>query len=155
MTYFKMQKLNLHINDHEGITLLSPFVQDAIVPRTLIEFDSNNNLFHMQMNRFCWEHPKKKIDGQDVHHRIHSHFMMHAVESVQQEGFHHKSKGRHLNLLALDSEDKNDLHYVYFIFSDHRMIRVCAKNHVHCRIWDFNDHWHTHIKPKHLFEYVH
>ncbi|USO02032.1 MAG: DUF2948 family protein [Alphaproteobacteria bacterium] len=123
-------KLNLKINDHEGVQLLRPLMQDGLV--SFSEFTPKSNNFEMHVNRFAHEHAhKKKL-------RINSYIAIPTATAV-----HHKGLERdieHLHLLTLDSKENHDQHYLYFIFAHNKTIRI-TMSEMMFRLWDFGEHW--------------
>lgn len=134
-----MKKLNLIVNNHDGVKLLSPFIQDSII--SFVHFNPENKEFEMHMNRFAHEHHH--------HHsaRINSYLAIPTANAVHHKGLHKEIED--LNLLALDSQDKKNQHYLFFIFSEHKTIRITMPE-MFFRIWDFGDHWIAE-RPEHLF----
>ena len=136
------KKLNVIINDHDGVGILSPLLQDSIVPYT--NYNTHEKQFEMHLNRFAHEHSHKDAL------RINSYLIIPSVNAVHHKGL--KREIEALNLLTLQSEEKDQQHYLYLIFSDHKTIRV-TMSQMFFRLWDFGKHWRSSI-PQHSFEYV-
>lgn len=133
-----MEKLNLIINDHDGVSLLAPLVQDSIVSYT--NYNDVENQFEMHLNRFVHEHAHQEAK------RVNSYLVIPAVNAVHHKGLKHEIED--LNLLTLQSEVKEGQHYLYLIFSDHKTIRITMSK-MFFRIWDFGKHWDAQ-RPEHI-----
>ena len=132
-----MQKLNLLINDHAGVPLLAPLVQDSLVSSA--QFNKAEQSFELHLNRVAHEHSHKEPL------RINSYLMIPTALSVHHNGPHESLID--LNLLTLDSSSKAENHYLFLIFSNNRTLRI-TMSEMMFRLWDFGEHWTSPI-PKH------
>jgi len=131
-----MEKLNLIINDHEGVSLLAPLLQDSIVSFT--NFNPDESSFEMHLNRFAHEHSHKD------ELRINSYLVIPTANAV-----HHKGLQKDIeDLITINSEEKDNQHYLYLIFSNHKTIRITMSKMLF-RLWDFGNHWNA-PKPQHV-----
>jgi hypothetical protein len=72
------------------------------------------------------------------------------VKGVHRRGFDPKGSVRTLNLLALQTPEKNEVH---LHFSGGGDIRV-QMDQLHCHLGDLQEPWPTRKKPTHLYEHL-
>jgi hypothetical protein len=132
-----LKKLNLIVNNHDGVALMAPFVQDSLVSFT--NFHPETKSFEMHMNRFAHEH------SHVAPVRINSYLAIPTALAVHHNGLDKKVED--LNLLTMRSQEDDNHHYLYLIFSANKTIRI-TMSEMMFRMWDFGDHWDASV-PKH------
>jgi len=135
-----MNKLNIKINNYDGVHMLKPFIQDGLVSFT--DFQPEAKKFEMHINRFAHEHAHQK------HLRINSYMMIPTATAV-----HHKGLTREiedLHLLTMDSKEHYNQHYLYLIFAHNKTIRI-TMSEMMFHLWDFGNHWEAPL-PDHKLD---
>ncbi len=131
--------MHVRITTPQEVHALSVHLQDALVPRSFINWDPEKGEFSMILNRYIWESHSQQ--------RINSCLHFHNVKEVNTKAIDQGLKQKILNLLAIRYDNKK----ILFYFSDHRSLSIQADN-IDIEFWDYDNAWPTEKMPKHHFK---
>lgn len=141
------QPLSLVAKDGEDLTVLSTFLQDAIIPIAGMHYLRKENRFVMFCNRFRWELTPHE-EFKDVHERVHAGICFSHVKSIAHAGFHHLQHKHHgLCLLAIQYQEPE----IYMIFSGGPEVRLTVEK-VDAHLRDMSEPWIAIARPRHPHE---
>jgi hypothetical protein len=142
--------LKLLAKELDDLTVISAFLQDAIIPIMSMSYDERLKTFSLLTDRFCHEHEPVIINDQLMHHRVHAAFQVHNVNGIKHRNFPKKDDPHHhqmLNLLAIQGEEKK----IHVIFSGGAEM-IMNVDDLECYLKDLNDPYPTPHKPEHVFD---
>lgn len=139
--------LSLVAKDAEDLTVLSTFLQDAIIPIAGMHYLRKDKRFVMFCNRFRWELTPHE-EFKDVHERVHSGICFSHVTAIKHAGFHHRQHRDHGLCLLTMSYKEDEIH---MIFSGGAEIRLKAKS-LHAHLKDMSEPWIAVARPRHPHE---
>ena len=133
--------------DAEDITVVSAYLQDAVVPVSEIGFDKAEGRFVMVVGRFRWEAVPKGLtipkDGTSFE-RVHCGVRFERVTAVKTRGVDRGDRGRMLNLLQIATGDG----FIDLIFADEATTRLDVAA-LSCHVEDLGEPWPTVFRPSH------
>ncbi|NQW09977.1 MAG: DUF2948 family protein [Alphaproteobacteria bacterium] len=140
------QPLRVRAEDAEDITIVSAYLQDALVPVSEIAFDQADSRFAMVVGRFRWEAmPEGETPGDGTpYERVHCGVRFERVTAVKTRGVDRGDRGRMLNLLQVAAGDG----FVELIFADDATIRLDVTA-LSCHVEDLGEPWPTVFRPSH------
>jgi hypothetical protein len=143
MTDMIQKPLKIFADDQESLTIVSTFLQDALLPLTGIHYEEKDKRISLLFNRFRWENTTSATTA-ETHERIHTGVAFSNVDKVEYIGLepHHKSSA--LNLLAI----RHEKNYVNLIFSGKAEIRLNTKK-LSVHVKDMSEAWPVSKKPSH------
>lgn len=137
--------LKLRAENHEDLTVISSFLQDAIVPLIGMTHDSKEHTFSLLTHRFRWEKTPVSQAGVTLYERIHSLVNIHHVHHVQTKGLKDSHNPNHtLNLLCVTSQDNA----IILTFSDNIQVQLSIEKML-ILMGDQDISWPTPHKPNH------
>ncbi len=151
-----MAPLKLMAKDHDDLSVVSAYLQDALMPLTAMTYDKNTQTFSILANRFCWEHDPIDHEGRLVYHRVHSGVCFRNVIAVHHKGFvRHQEHTRELNFLSVlpESPWESIPTSLNLIFSSANEIRLKISN-LTCHMADLQHPWPTYGRPMHIYDHV-
>lgn len=138
--------LRLIAQDFDDLTLLSTYLQDALVPLSGVEYNEETRHFHVLLNRFCWECKAEIQENTSYYARVLAGLTFHNVHHVSKKDLALNQGDELINLLTIrPSEEKNCLH---LIFSGGAEIRLKFDEFL-CHLKDLAEPYPTQCKPCH------
>lgn len=147
-----MPLLKLLALDKDDLTIISAYVQDAVLKVKNIDWQPENKRFVMVINRFAWENekPQKKIfkmRASSERHFAALHFD--RVEKVQVRGLSKQNTDEVLSLLAIQfKETENPSGIVELQFSGDCILRLQVEC-IECQLADLGPVWQAKNRPLH------
>ena len=141
-----LQPLKLKAEDLQDLSVISTFLQDALVPFIGMQYNPSTHQFSMLTHRFRWEENPLIQKGVSSYERIQSFFHVHHVTDVKTHGITDPhNPNQILNLLAVTHE-KN---YMILTFSGDIHIQLNVEK-ISAHIKDDDSvTWPTSLKPHH------
>lgn len=99
--------LRLRALDLEDLTVLSTFVQDAVLSAADLSWQKGKRRFALLLNRYRWEDSERASRAGD-HERVRSMLVIEDVEQVQSSGLPQGQSDLVLSLLSLSWEPGED-----------------------------------------------
>jgi hypothetical protein len=144
-------KLKLKASDAEDLSVVSAFLQDALIAVGDIAYMPQDRRFLLVANRFRWEampcEESEELGAGDCFERVHSGLRFENVSSVKTRGLDALDAGQLLALLAIEPEAGA----VTLVFAGDVAIRIEAAATL-CYLEDFGEPWPTKWRPKHPLE---
>lgn len=138
--------LKLKAEDPQDLSIISTFLQDALVPFIGMKYDPSMRQFCMLTHRFRWEENPIVQKGVSFYERIQSFFHVHHVTDVKTLGIKDPHNPHQtLNLLSITHKD------------NHIVLTFSGDVHVQLNVEKISAHmgddstvsWPTSLKPHH------
>lgn len=139
--------LRVRAEDHEDLTVIAAYLQDAVVPVSEMSFEAEDHRFVMVAGRFRWEIAPdgKPRQGQDTpFERVHTGIRFEGVKSVRTRGIDRRDRSLILNLLSIAYGDGA----VDLVFAGESTIRLDVDS-LSCHVEDLGTPWPTVFFPSH------
>ncbi len=137
--------LKLRAENSEDLTLISTFLQDALVPFISMTHDPKTQVFSLLTHRFRWEKSPVSQDGSTLYERINALLNIHHVKNFQKKGLKNPhNPNQTLNLLCVTSEDNT----IILTFSNNIQVQLSVEKML-VLLGDQNISWPTPHKPSH------
>lgn len=138
--------LKLKAEDEEDLTILSTYLQDALVPLISMTHAPQESRFSILTHRFRWEKNPPLQEKPSLYERINSLLHFHHVQSVTSKGLEDPhDPNKTLNLLCITFH-KNT---ILLTFSDDAHIQLTVEK-IFVFLGDTNIYWPTSVKPSHF-----
>ncbi len=138
--------LKLRAEDSKDLTVISTFLQDALVPLVGMHYDTENRNFSFFGHRFRWEKNPEQHEGQNLYERIQSFLHFHHVKEIKTQGIPEvKNPNETLNLLSVTTEDSK---HILLTFSGGKKVRLTV-DQISAHLHDTDTTWPTPAKPHH------
>ncbi|HQS84354.1 MAG: hypothetical protein B7Y25_05365 [Alphaproteobacteria bacterium 16-39-46] len=139
------EPLKLRAENPEDLTIISTFLQDALVPFIGMTHDPKTQTFSLLTHRFRWEKNPVLQAGSTLYERINALLNIHHVKNVQKKGLKDPhDPNQTLNLLCVTSEDNT----IILTFSNNIQVQLSVEKML-VLLGDQNISWPTHHKPSH------
>lgn len=139
--------LRVRAEDNEDLTVVSAYLQDAVVPVSEIAYEAGEKRFALVAGRFRWEVAPdgKPVEGQDTpFERVHTGIRFERVRGVRTKGIDRRDRGLILNLLKVAYGDG----VVDLVFAGESTIRLDVEG-LSCHVEDLGTPWPTVFRPSH------
>lgn len=144
-----IEPLKIIAKDQEDLDILLALLQDSIMPIVSVVFDKENETMTFLANRFCWEIPEEELNGEGLFYRVNSGLLFRHVKAVHEKNIDQTDKSKILSFLAATVETREDLTFVYLIFSEDACIRLTLSS-INCVLADIDEPWTTKTFPQHI-----
>lgn len=138
--------LKLRARSLEDLTVLSAFLQDAVVSVGDMTYLPRERRFAFMANRFLWEEPQT---DEKLCHRVRTGIHFDDVLNVSVRGIPQKQKSLALDLLAVEvipSEGPDAI--IFLVFAGDGMVRLDV-DCIECHLTDVGPAWPTRCRPRH------
>ncbi len=141
--------LKLRAMDSEDISVISAFLQDAVIAVREAKFLPAENRFVFVANRFRWEDSDRNpvAEGTAIYERVHCGVCFENVTAVRQKGLAQERKGQIVSLLSIEAGDS----FIELHFSAGIDIRL-EVGAILCHFQDLDEPWPTQWRPSHPLE---
>jgi len=143
-----MQLLKLIALDKEDLSIISAYLQDAVLKAADLNYLASEKRFVIVTNRFAWEEADAKPRNGFERRRAALHFD--RVNAVRSRGFNPREKDRVLSLLTVNFVPGEDppAGRVELIFSGDAAVELDVEC-VEAQMSDLGAAWQTEFKPAH------
>jgi hypothetical protein len=143
--------LRVRAEDNEDLTVVSAYLQDAVVPVSEMTYEAGEKRFALVAGRFRWEvapdgmPAKGPVEDQETpFERVHTGIRFDGVRGVRTRGIDRRDRGLILNLLKVAyGEGVVDL-----VFAGESTIRLDVEG-LSCHVEDLGTPWPTVFRPSH------
>ncbi len=151
MTASGTMPLRLRAVDKEDLSVVSAFLQDAVIPVREASFLPAENRFVFVANRFRWEDADRDVaaQGTRIYERVHCGVCFDHVTAVRQKGLEQRRRGQVVSLLSLSVETGT----VDLVLSAGGLIQLEIDS-ILCHLQDLDDPWPTQWRPAHPLDAV-
>jgi hypothetical protein len=140
-------QLKLAAVDEEDLSVLSAFVQDAVLKVGDMVYLPHERRFALAMNRFTWE--KAEDGARRDFERRRAALTFDRVEGVRTAGIDRSESGKILELLAVRFEITDaPKGKVTLVFAGSALVEIAVEV-IEVRLADLGAAWATHAKPNH------
>lgn len=142
MSYIPLKVL---AEDGEDLQVIAAYLQDALIPLSGMEYDSDLGHFHLVVNRFCWECEPESLEGTSYYARVAAGLAFHHVKHVQKKGFEAQNQGELVNLLTIHNANNGCVHLIFSGGSEIKLQidKLC------CHLKDMDEPYPTSNRPDH------
>ena len=143
--------LKLKAQDHDDLTIISAYLQDAVTVVGDFNFDPKARIFAMMVNRYQWEEEPKPgdCDTGECCQRIRTGCHFENIIRVSSQNIPQKNKKHVLELLTIEtSELENNNIAIDLIFAAEGLMRLEAEL-VEASMQDIGDPYPAKCHPKH------
>lgn len=138
--------LKLRAQDATDLSVISTFLQDALIPLVGMHYDINTRSFSLFGHRFCWEKKPRVQENQTFYQRVYSFLHFNQVNTIKTQGISAaKNPNDTLNLLSITSEDPT---HILLTFSGGKKILLTVSQ-IAAHLHDTDTNWPTSVKPQH------
>jgi hypothetical protein len=143
--------LKLQAADKDDLSVLSAFLQDAVIPVKEAVFIPAENRFVFVANRFRWEDVDRDVrqPGTPIYERVNCGVCFEHVTAVRQKGLEQRRRGQVVSLLALNVESET----IDLVLSAGVLIQL-EVDRILCHLQDIDDPWPTQWRPAHPLDAV-
>ncbi len=143
-----MQLLKLMALDKEDLSIISSYMQDAVLKAADLSYLAAERRFVLAANRFVWEEAGRKRERNFQRRRTALHFD--RVNSVRSRGFNHRDGDAVLSLLTINFVPAAEAPAgtIELIFAGDAAIEIDVEC-VEAQMSDLGAAWHTELKPVH------
>lgn len=143
-----MKILKLMALDKEDLSVLSAYMQDAVVKAADFDYRPGERRFVLAGNRFAWEEVDGKRRRGFERRRTAVHFD--RVSSVRSRGFDRRDGDQVLSLLAINfvPHEEAPAGTIELIFSGDAAIELAVEC-IEAQLSDLGAAWETRFKPAH------
>jgi len=146
LTFFDTPPLKIKAENLEDLSILSTFLQDALVPFSSITHHPKEQTLSLLTHRFRWENKPIIQNENTLYERIHSLLNINHVKNVSKKGFQDSfDPNQMLNLLCITSKDNR----IILTFSDSIQLQLEVEK-IMVLLGDQNISWPTSHKPDHF-----
>ncbi|MBS0184845.1 MAG: DUF2948 family protein [Proteobacteria bacterium] len=146
LTFSDAPPLKLKAENLEDLSILSTFLQDALVPFSSITYNPKEQTFSLLTHRFRWENNPVIENESTLYERIHSLLNINHVKNVHKKGLKDSfDPNQILNLLCITSEDNT----LILTFSGAIQLQLEIEK-MFVLLGDQNISWPTSHKPEHF-----
>ena len=146
MTYKTSFNLKLLALNDDDLKVLSAHLQDSVVLVKDIIFLKKSRTFLMMANRFMWEDIERGVFRENK--RIRCAVKFENVLEVKSRNISQKKKDKILELLSIDSEEKNNKKELLLTFSGNNEIILIVEE-INILLDDVGQPWKVKHVPKH------
>tara|TARA_B100000029_G_scaffold227751_1_gene225556 strand:+ start:1886 stop:2332 length:447 start_codon:yes stop_codon:yes gene_type:complete len=146
MTYKTSFNLKLLALNDDDLKVLSAHLQDSVVLVKDIIFLKKSRTFLMMANRFMWEDIERGVFRENK--RIRCAVKFENVLEVKSRNISQKKKDKILELLSIDSEEKNNKKELLITFAGNNEIILIVEE-INILLDDVGQPWKVKHVPKH------
>ncbi len=143
--------LKLKAQDHDDLTIISAYLQDAVTVVGDFDFNPKSRIFAMMVNRYQWEEGQKPgdCDTGKCCHRVRTGCHFENVVRVSAQNIPQKNKTHILELLAIEAGTlENNNIAIDLIFAGDGMVRLEAEL-IEASMQDVGEPYPAKCHPKH------
>lgn len=143
--------LKLKAQDHDDLTIVSAYLQDAVTVVGDFNFDPTSRIFAMMVNRYQWEEGKtqEECDTGECCQRVRTGCHFENIIRVSSQNIPQKDKKHVLELLAIEaSELENNNIAIDLIFAADGLVRLEAEI-IEGSMQDVGEPYPAKCHPKH------
>ena len=141
--------LKLIGSNPEDLKVISAYSQDSTVAVKDMIFLEKNRIFVMIVNRFKWENIEKAVLRQNK--RIRCAIKFEEVLEVKSKKINQKNRNKHLECLAIKSNENLGKNYEIKIFFSGDAIITLISESIDVTMKDLGISWNVKHIPKHKF----
>ncbi len=140
------QGLKLRAVDREDLSVISSFLQDAVIPLRDASYIPAENRFVMVANRFRWEDADRETvtEGTQIYERVHCGICFDKVRAVRQKGLDQQRPGQVASVLSLEAGEGT----IDLVLSAGAVIQLEVEE-ILCHLQDIDEPWPTQWRPTH------
>ena len=143
--------LKLKAQDQEDLTIISAYLQDAVMVVGDFSYSPTTRIFALMLNRYKWEDHKVSTDGENNKccHRIRTGFHFENIVNVSAQNIPQNDKKHVLELLAIELEELEGGNIaIDLIFAGDGVIRLKAEL-IEASMQDVGEPYKAKCHPKH------